>query len=244
MKREQGFCVHGVMTSTLLEIRPDARAAILGLAFALTFGAEDYALPKKFEVYLPIAKGIAAEAKRLIVEAESKPAPKSGAERTAAYKARKKALAGSAEVTKVTQSDVGDEGDARMNERMNERMNGRTSSPPPSRSDGRPIYAPTADEVFFAGKKLGMGEDAVAEFVRGMEELDWKARGKDGRMFNVTPVNLASVMRGWRDCEKKFPARAGGAADLPPGYEGAAVGTELPSPCMSIADMDAAEEVR
>ena len=37
MARNQGFCVHGAMTSTLREIPADARAALLGYAFALTF---------------------------------------------------------------------------------------------------------------------------------------------------------------------------------------------------------------
>ena len=198
MKREQGFCVHGVMTSTLLGIPPDARAAILGCAFAMTFDVADYKLPKRFEVYRPIAAGIATEAKRLISEAANRPPAKTGAQRTAEYKARKRA----AEVTKVTKVTKGDEGDVRMNERMNERMNGDVSSPP--RSDGWPVHAPTADDVSATGKDLGMAPAAVAEFEHGMAELGWEARGRDGNMFPVTPANLKSIMRGWRDSQKKI----------------------------------------
>lgn len=196
MKREQGFCVHGVMTSTLKEVPPDARAAILGFAFAKTYGIEDYDLPKRFAAYRPIAAGIATEAKRIIEEADSRPAPKSGAQRTAEYKARKRAQA-AAEVTKVMQGDAGDEGDARMNNRMNDRQS-VVSSPRP----------PTDDEIRAAAHNLGVPDDFRDHFAAEMRKLDWTAMRANGATYRVTAANVSCVLRNWWATEKKnFPAR-------------------------------------
>ena len=92
MKRELGFCVHGVMTSTLKEVPPDARAAILGFAFAKTFDISDYDLPKRFAAHRPIAVGIAIEAKRIIEAADNRPQAKSNAERQSLLKTSSTAL--------------------------------------------------------------------------------------------------------------------------------------------------------
>lgn len=245
MKRDQGFCVHGVMTSTLREIPADARAALLGLAFALTFDLGDYDLPKKFAVYRPLAVGIATEAKRLIDDAESRPMPKSGAQRTAEYKARKRARE-QAEVTKVT---PGDAGDAVTPERMDERMN---VIPPTPKGDGgekippsevRAELAsrrPSAEEIMFGGHAMGVPDEFVKEFVVDMDSVGWVWVNPSGRTVYVTKANWRAVLKGrYNFRQKNSPPRAAvpvggsqrGVGDVPAGFEGAPVGTELPCPC-------------
>lgn len=63
--------------------------------------------------------------------------------------------------------------------------------------------------------KLGAPTDFARTFAAAMDQLDWRARDRGGRMFDVTPSNLTSVMRGWwliesknESLEKKFPPRA------------------------------------
>ena len=66
MRRKRGFSVHGVMTSTLVEMQSDLRAALLGYSFALTFDLGDYELPKKWACFAPLARGIAEAARQII----------------------------------------------------------------------------------------------------------------------------------------------------------------------------------
>lgn len=250
MKRDQGFCVHGVMTSTLREIPADARAALLGYAFALTFDINDYELPRKFAVYRPLAVGIATEAKRLIEDAEARPEPKSGAQRTAEYKARKRAREAS-EVTKVTH---GDAGDAVTLERMNERMN---DIPPTPKGDGGEkippsevraelsARRPSPDEIFLGGRAMGVPDEFVKEFVADMDQVGWVWVNPAGRTVYVNKANWRTVLKGRFDFRKKnSSARAvvpvggsqRGVGDVPPGFEDAPLGTELPCPCPPVGD--------
>lgn len=39
--------------------------------------------------------------------------------------------------------------------------------------------------------------EAVREFERGMDELNWTAKGRDGEVYDVTPKNMIHVLRGW-----------------------------------------------
>ena len=252
MRRDQGFCVHGVMTSTLREIPPDARAALLGFAFALTFDIGDYQLPKRYSVYRPLAVGIATEAKRLIEDADGRPAPKSGAQRTAEYKARKRAQAHAA-VTKVTHGDVGDEVTL---ERMNERMN---DIPPTPKGDGGAIPSaelrrelagrrPSAEEIMLGAHAVGVPDEFAAEFVAEMDRTGWVFVKPNGQTVYVNKANWRAVLNGRYQYRKKNSApRAAvpvggsqrGVGDVPAGFDDAPVGTELPCPCPSVEQMEA-----
>ena len=221
-KRTQGFCVHGVMTSTLRELAPDARAAILGSAFALTFDIGDYKMPRRYEAFMPLAKGIATEARRLIDEADGKPKPKTGAQRTAEYRARKHAeseTASHADVTKVTQCDGRD---GVTLERMNERMNECESVSSPTPTVSRPKDAPTDEEVTLAAMQMEEGADKTeskafaAYFVGEMGKTDWKVLNREGRAYAVTRINFKAVLRSWWNHEKKSCAAREGGGALPP----------------------------
>lgn len=196
MKRELGFCVHGVMTSTLKEVPPDARAAILGFAFAKTFDISDYDLPKRFAAHRPIAVGIAIEAKRIIEAADNRPQAKSNAERQAAYRARKKASE-----TNVTESNAsnGVTLDSKIDS-MTDRQSGISSHRPP-----------TDDEIRAVAHNLGVPDDFRDHFAGEMRKLGWTAMRTNGSTYSVTAANVANVLRNWWSVEKKnLAARADG----------------------------------
>ena len=54
----RGFIVHAALTSTLDGLPGDARAAVIGAAYARVRGLDDYELPKKFAVYRFLVDGI------------------------------------------------------------------------------------------------------------------------------------------------------------------------------------------
>ena len=188
MKREQGFCVHGVMTSTLKEVPPDARSALLGYAFALTFDTGDYDIPKKFKMYRPLAVGIATEAKRIIEAADNRPEAKSNAERQRTYRARKKERE-----TNVTESNAsnGVTLDSKIDS-MTDRQS-VVSSPRP----------PTDDEIRAAAHNLGVPDDFRDHFAAEMRKLDWTAMRANGATYRVTAANVSCVLRNWWATEKK-----------------------------------------
>ena len=86
----RGFIVHAALTSTLDGLPGDARAAILGAAYARVRGIDDYELPKKFAVYRFLVDGIVTEAATLCAPTpkQARGPAKTGAQRTAEYRQR------------------------------------------------------------------------------------------------------------------------------------------------------------
>ena len=249
MARNQGFCVHGAMTSTLREIPADARAALLGYAFALTFDINDYDLPKKFAVYRPFAVGIATEAKRVISEGRKDPVPV--AERVASFRARKKAKA-AADVAKCNDVTLCNDVTPTVSKTVS-----KTDIPPTPKGDGGEkippsevraelsARRPSPDEIFLGGRAMGVPDEFVKEFVADMDQVGWVWVNPAGRTVYVNKANWRTVLKGRFDFRKKnFPARAvvpvggsqRGVGDVPPGFEDAPLGTELPCPCPPVGD--------
>jgi len=206
----KGFVVHVALTSTLDRLDADARTAVIGAAYARVRGLDDYRLPKKHAALAFLVEGIAAEAAELCDNLAPKRTAKTGAQRTAEYRARLKA-AGSDEYD-VTERhnrhncDESDECDARdkcdTKEINKERKSGTLVTPA---------------DLKIAAHNLGIPDDfALGYFADEMGKLGWMARGTNGAMFKVTRSNLASVLRGWWGAEnRKNSARASGGIEAP-----------------------------
>lgn len=209
----RGFIVHAALTSTLDGLGSEARTAVIGAAYARVRGLNDYALPKKFAMFEFLVAGIASEAAAICAPPEKKQtrAPaKTGAQRTAEYRARLAARGGDCdesdecdEVTNVTKCDA--------NKEVSKEV---------SKSGTRVTFV-TREDVRTAAHNLSVPFDfAFDYFMPEMEKLDWMARGAAGRMFRVTRANLASVLRGWWEAEKrkKTPPASSGTetADVAP----------------------------
>ena len=170
----RGFIVHSALTSTLDGLASDARTAVIGAAYARVRGTNDYDLPKKYSMFEFLVAGIASEAEA-ICERPTKPKPtrapaKTGAQRTAEYRARLEHKEVSNEVSK----------------------------------SGTRVTSVTRDDVRTAAHNLSVPYSfAFDYFMPEMEKLGWQARGTAGRMFRVTRANLASVLRGWWEAEKR-----------------------------------------
>ena len=190
----RGFIVHSALTSTLDGLASDARTAVIGAAYARVRGTNDYDLPKKYSMFEFLVAGIASEAEA-ICERPTKPKPtrapaKTGAQRTAEYRAR---LAGRNaecdecdEVTNVTECDASKEVSKEVSK------------------SGTRVTSVTRDDVRTAAHNLSVPYSfAFDYFMPEMEKLGWQARGTAGRMFRVTRANLASVLRGWWEAEKR-----------------------------------------
>ena len=220
MRRDRGFCVHGVMTSTLVEMQPDLRAALLGYSFALTFDLGDYELPKKWACFAPLARGIADAARQIIEDSPAE--PKSGAQRTAEWRARKRAS-----VTNVTRCDARDgvdvtnvtRCDARDGvtlERKNERMNdipptpkgvgGGDRLPPAEVRAELNARRPSADEIAIGAHDLGVPAEFAQQFVDEMEATGWVYVNRNGKTVYVTKANWKTVLKGRFNFAKKNDA--------------------------------------
>ena len=204
----KGFVVHVALTSSLDRLDADARTAVIGAAYARVRGLDDYRLPKKHAALAFLVEGIAAEAAELCDNLAPKRTAKTGAQRTAEYRARLKA-ANAAECDESDECDARDESDGKE---INKEIKSGT------------LVTPA--DLKIAAHNLGIPDDfALGYFAAEMEKLDWMARGTNGAMFKVTRTNLASVLRGWWGQEKrKNSARASGgvepAADVPTVTEG------------------------
>lgn len=204
----KGFVVHVALTSTLDRLDADARTAVIGAAYARVRGLDDYRLPKKHAALAFLVEGIAAEAAELCDNLAPKRTAKTGAQRTAEYRARLKA-ANAAERDESDECDGRDECDTKE---INKEIKSGT------------LVTPA--DLKIAAHNLGIPDDfALGYFAAEMEKLDWMARGTNGAMFKVTRTNLASVLRGWWGQEnRKNSARASGgvepAADVPTVTEG------------------------
>ncbi len=196
----KGFVVHVALTSTLDRLDADARTAVIGAAYARVRGLDDYRLPKKHAALAFLVEGIAAEAAELCDNLAPKRPVKTGAQRTAEYRARLKAAG----------SDESDESD--VTERHN-RHNCDESDECDARdeSDAKEINKEiksgtlvTPTDLKMAAHNLGVPEDyALGYFATEMEKLGWMARSGNGTMFRVTPARLASVLRGWWNVDKQ-----------------------------------------
>ncbi len=92
-----------------------------------------------------------------------------------------------------------------------------TSARPPSTH-------PSLADVRIAAHNLSVPAAFGEYFHAEMTKLGWQARSSAGRMFAVNRANLASILRGWWETEKKHCAArdsSGGAAVPPPPVTGA-----------------------
>lgn len=195
----RGFIVHSALTSTLDGLAGEARTAVIGAAYAKVRGLTDYSLPKKFAMFEFLVAGIVTEAKE-ICERPSKPKTtrppaKTGAQRVAEYRARLAAQDDDCnecnecnDVTNVTD----------CNEQVSKEVSKEVSK------SGTRVTFVTEDDVRVAAHNLGVPRDfAIGYFMPEMAKLGWQARGTAGRMFRVTRMNLASVLRGWWEAERR-----------------------------------------
>lgn len=205
----RGFIVHSALTSTLDGLAGEARTAVIGAAYAQVRGLTDYRLPKKFAMFEFLVAGIVAEAKEICERPsraeKPRPGAKTGAQRTAEYRAR---LAG-----KGAECDESDASDGVTNVTDCDEQVSKEVSKEVSKSGTRV----TAEDVRIAAHNLGVPKEfAIGYFLPEMQKLGWQARGTAGRMFDVTRRNLASVLRGWWAQEKrKTPPRPSGGEPAP-----------------------------
>lgn len=91
-----------------------------------------------------------------------------------------------------------------------------TSARPPSTH-------PSLDDVRIAAHNLSVPAAFGEYFHAEMTKLGWQARSSAGRMFAVNRANLASILRGWWETEKKHsaPRESSGGNAAPPPVTGA-----------------------
>ena len=75
------------------------------------------------------------------------------------------------------------------------------------------------DLIRETGRKLGVPPEFTAYFAAEMDKLGWQSMKSDGRVYDVTPRNVAATLRNWWSVEKKNNPRAPSAvpADVPRG---------------------------
>lgn len=201
----RGFIVHSALTSTLDGLAGEARTAVIGAAYARVRGLADYSLPKKFSMFEFLVAGITAEAREICERPtkadKQRPPAKTGAQRTAEYRARRAAKGAGCDecdecddVTNVTECD----------EQVSKEVSKEVSK------SGTRVTNVTEQDVRTAAHNLNVPlEFAVGYFMPEMDKLEWKARGTAGNMYRVDKMNLASVLRGWWEAERrKKTARA------------------------------------
>lgn len=246
----RGFIVHSALTSTLDGLPGEIRAAILGAAYARVRNLTDYALPKKLALFDFLVSGIVTEAEMLCEKhsnvTQTRPSAKTGAQRTAEYRARRMLRTkksdvsdpcdGVTNVTNVTElpafgtdspsesgkcdeCDECNECDAISKEVSKEVSVAHVTNVTDHESSAQNRI--TEMDLRIAAHNLGVPLDfALGYFREEMGKLEWMARGNGGRMFRVTRMNLASVLRGWwkQEERKKNSAPASGSApmDVPP----------------------------
>lgn len=98
---------------------------------------------------------------------------------------------------------------------------GQSAQPPTAPTAPHPSPAhPSLADVRIAAHNLGVPAAFGEYFHAEMTKLGWQARSSAGRMFAVNRANLASILRGWWETEKKHCAArdlsAGNAAPPPP----------------------------
>ena len=233
----RGFIVHSALTSTLDGLAGEARTAVIGAAYAQVRGLTDYRLPKKFAMFEFLVAGIVAEAKEICERPsraeKPRPAGKTGAQRTAEYRARlarkgaecdeSDASDGVTNVTSVTNvtktpsNGGGCDGCDGCDDVTNVTDCDEQVSKEVSKEVSKSGTRVTVEDVRIAAHNLGVPKEfAIGYFLPEMQKLGWQARGTAGRMFDVTRRNLASVLRGWWAQEKrKTPPRPSGEEPAP-----------------------------